>query len=102
MALSIELWTSEGLAGGAEHWWDFVEVNLYKVDPDRRTFPLLWRVDPYGDAVFTQAELGPLAEELQRLAAEGPPAVVAITSDLVSLCEAGMKAPAAELRFVGD
>ena len=102
MALSIELWTNEGLVGGAEHWWDDVEASLVRLDPDGRVFPLLCRVDPYGDATFTQAELESLSEELRVLAADSSPAVVAIASELISLCEAGQGATFAELRFVGD
>jgi hypothetical protein len=101
MAVVIELWTNEGVIGGAEHWWDDVEASLLRLDSDGHGFPLLSRVDPYGDATFTQAELEPLSEELHLLAAKAP-AMGAISSKLISLCEAGQQATAAELRFVGD
>ncbi len=102
MALSIELWMNERLAGGAEHWWDDVEASLLRLDPQVHAFPMLSRVDPYRDATFAQSEFEPLREELRRLAAEAPPAVGAIASDLISLCGAGLEATSAELRFVGD
>ncbi|WP_104106325.1 hypothetical protein [Nocardioides sp. 616] len=103
MAITIELWTRNGLVGGAEHWWDDVEVTLRALDPAQEAFPLLSRVDRYGDATFTEAELRPLREELWRLAATTPPrAVAAIADKVIELCDAGLAATASELRFVGD
>jgi hypothetical protein len=103
MAIRIELWTSGGLTDGAEHWWDDVEATLHALDPAHEAFPLLSRVDPYGDTTFTGTELLPLREELRRLAATTPPrAVTAIAGKLIELCDAGLGAAASELRFVGD
>lgn len=100
MAISIELWTSERLVGGAEHWWDDVESALSTAHED---FPLLSRVDPYGDATFTRSELAPLADESRRLASTTTaPGVAAVAREIADLCTAGLEAAVAELRFVGD
>lgn len=103
MAITIELWTSEGLVGGAERWWDDVEATLRSLDPTHATFPLVSRIDPYGDATFAQPELAPLRDELERFAAATPPPRVAeIVTELIGLCKTALEADTAELRFVGD
>jgi hypothetical protein len=102
MAISIELWTNDGLVDGAERWWDDIEARLTDPVAAQQTYPLMCRVDPYGDAVLRQEEFVPFIEELRRFSLGAPPTVVAITDELIRLCQVGLGAPAAELRFVGD
>lgn len=103
MAITIELWTGNGLVDGAEHWWDDVEATLCSLDPTHELYPLLSQVDPYGDATFTQSQLQALGEELRQLAgATSRASVVAITRELADLCARGLEDGSSELRFVGD
>lgn len=103
MAITIELWTGNGLIDGAEHWWDDVEATLHSLDPAHEFYPLLSQVDPYGDATFTQSQLQALGEEIRQLArATSRASVVAITRELADLCAKGLEAGPSELRFVGD
>lgn len=103
MAVRIELWTSDGLIDGAEHWWDDVEATLHSLDPTHEEFPLLSRIDPYGDATFNQAQLESLGTELRNLAAAtSRPTVLELIQELIALCATGLAANASELRFVGD
>ncbi len=100
MALSIELWTGGQLTGGVEQWWDDVEAALPE-DADAR-FPLLKRVDPYGDVVIKGPELDALGRELRLLSATAPAGVQPFLLRLIGLCSAGSSRRDAELRFVGD
>ncbi|UUW92398.1 hypothetical protein [Pimelobacter simplex] len=103
MAITIELWTGNGLIDGAEHWWDVVEATLQSLDPTHELYPLLSQVDPYGDATFTHSQLKALGEELRQLAGSTSRAsIVAITRELTNLCARGLRDDSSELRFVGD
>lgn len=102
MAIRIELWTDEGLVGGAEQWWDDVESALPERDLAEQTYPILSRIDPYGDIVIGRVDMGALAAELDELALQARPSVRAFADQLAGLCRRGLSAAAAELRFLGD
>lgn len=100
MALSIELWSGGRLTDGVEEWWDAVEAAF--PDDGRTRFPLVSRIDPYGDTAFSHAELRPLANELIELSTLTPDGPLELLTRLITLCEKGSALDDAELRVVGD
>lgn len=102
MAISIELWTTDGLVGGAEQWWDDIEAWLPEPEQAQRDYPLVALIDPYGFTTINRDDFPALIEELRRLVAGAPAAVTAVAESLIEVCEIGLGSTAAELRFVGD
>ena len=101
MTVRIELWVDGQLVGGAEEWWDYIEASI----PDGEEavgFPLLRRVDPYGDVLFEREELGALAVEVRRLVPQALEQARPSLEKLADLCDEGNVGTAAELRFIGD
>jgi hypothetical protein len=101
MTIRIELWIDGRLVGGAEEWWDYIEASV----PDGEGavgFPLLQRVDPYGDVLFEREELGALAAEVRRLLPRALEQARPSLEKLAELCDTGSLGTASELRFIGD
>jgi hypothetical protein len=101
MAIRIELWIDGRLVGGAEQWWDDIKA-LLPDDAGGAGFPLLGRVDPYGDVLFEQEEIGALAAEVRRFAPQAPESARTFLRKLAVLCDEGGLAERSELRFLGD
>ncbi|MEV4260227.1 hypothetical protein [Kribbella sp. NPDC049584] len=100
MAIRIELWVDGRLVDGAEEWWDDIEASLD--DEDGGGFPMLRRVDPYGDVVFEKEELGALAGEVRHLIPRVPVRVGTFLEKLAGLCDEGGTGTSSRLRFLGD
>src|SRR5689334_20253823 len=98
MSVRVELWIDGRLLGGTELWWDDVEAVL----PAAEDVQMLYRVDPYGDEVFTQDELETLAAEVQRVLSATPERVRPFLLKVAELCAEGSTGAEAELRFLGD
>ncbi|MEV6893327.1 MULTISPECIES: hypothetical protein [Kribbella] len=96
MAIRIELWVDGRLIDGVEQWWDDLAAAL-PVDED---FPMLGRVDAYGDVVFARDELEVLAAEARRFVPRAPDRVRPLLLKLAELCTQG--GSEGELRFLGD
>jgi hypothetical protein len=101
MAVRIELWIDGRVVDGAEQWWDDIEAAL-AADDRKAEFPMLGRVDAYGDVLFEREELGALAADVRRFMSHAPESVRPFLERLTELCEAGDRGTAAELRFLGD
>lgn len=101
MAVTIELWVDGKLVDGTERWWDEVELWLAR-DNARLHYPLLASIDPYGDRVIPQQRLPDLMDEVERAALSAPSSVATLARKLAALCDAGIRARSAELRFNGD
>lgn len=100
MAVRIELWLEGRPVGGLEAWWDRMEMAL---PGDRATrYPLLSRIDPYDDVVFERDDLEPLAGELRAFMADSPESLTGLLTDLIRLCDEGLVARDARLKFLGD
>jgi hypothetical protein len=98
MAIRIELWADGRIVGGLEAWWDRMEIAL---PVDRSTkYPLLSRVDPYGDIIFEGAELESLAGELRTFVTDSPESLRPLLTDLIGLCDEGLVARDAKLKFL--
>lgn len=101
MTVRIELWIDGQLVDGAEEWWDYLEASL----PDSEgvaSFPLLIRVDPFGDVLFEGHELGALAAEVRRLLPRALEQARPLLERLADLCDKGGQGMASQLRFLGD
>jgi len=101
MPLLIELWIDDRLVGGVNEWWDDVEGSLAEPGAANE-FPLLSRVDPYGDAVIGRDDLPALAVEARRLSPRARERARPLLGKLASLCDEGVRAERSELRFLGD
>lgn len=102
MAVRIELWSGQAIAGGAEVWWDDVEARLAELEFAARECPVLSRIDPYGDVVVSQNDFPQLIADLQRCAVDATPRLSELLAALISLAEQGLSTDSAELRFLGD
>jgi hypothetical protein len=102
MTVRIELWDGNALVGGAETWWDDVEAQLSESAVATRQYPVLSRIDPYGDVVIPRSDFPQLIADLQNCAADASPPLVKVLNKLVALAEQGLSTDAAELRFLGD
>ncbi|WP_432880552.1 hypothetical protein ACQPYH_35475 [Kribbella sp. CA-245084] len=100
MTIRIELWVDGRLVDGAEEWWDYIEASV--PDGEEVGFPLLRRVDPYGDVLFERDELGALAAEVRRLLPRALEQARLSLEKLADLCDKGSLGSASELRFIGD
>ncbi len=101
MAVRIELWVDGRVVDGAEQWWDDIEA-AFPTDEGEAGFPMLGRVDGYGDVLFAREELGALAAEVRRFVPRAPESVRLFLEKLIELCEEGDRGARAELRFLGD
>jgi hypothetical protein len=101
MAVRVELWIDGRVVDGAEPWWDDIE-GAFPAGEGEAGFPMLGRVDAYGDVLFEQEGLGPLAAEVRRFLPQAPEGVRPFLRKLTELCEEGGRGTGAELRFLGD
>jgi hypothetical protein len=99
--MRIELWIDGLLVGGAEQWWDDIEASLAGAEAES-DFPMLSRVDPYGDVSFEGEVLSGLAAEVRRFSPQAPERVQPFLDKLAALCDQGGQGSQAELRFLGD
>ncbi|MER7249761.1 hypothetical protein [Kribbella sp. NPDC000426] len=102
MAIRIELWIDGQLVDGAEEWWDFLEASLPDDGEGTAGFPLLGRVDPFGEVLVTGKELGALSAEVRQLLPQALEQARPLLEKLADLCDKGSLGTAAELRFIGD
>lgn len=102
MAVRIELWSGQAVAGGTEGWWDYVEARLPELDLATREYPVLSRIDPYGDVSVPQSDFPQLIADLQRCAVDASPRLAEFLATLVALAEQGLSSDSSELRFLGD
>jgi hypothetical protein len=98
MAISIELCVNGVVVDGFEVWWDEMDSALDGVTDD---YPLLERVDAYGDVEFTPSELGDLEREIRRMTRDqaAPRELLERVGKLVT---AARSADRSVLRFRGD
>lgn len=101
MAINIELWIDDRIAGGVGEWWDDVEASLAE-SRAAKEFPMLSRVDPYGDVTFGREDMQALAIEARRLSPLARERARPFLDKLASLCDEGGRAERSELRFRGD
>lgn len=101
MAVVVELWVDGKLVDGTERWWDEVELWLAN-DALRLDYPLLASIDPYGGRIIPQQRLPDLLDEAQRAAHSAPRNVATLARKIAALCDTGVRAHEAELRFSGD
>jgi hypothetical protein len=97
MAISIELRVDGQVVNGIEMWWDDLDVALTGRDEE---YPLLSRVDPYGDVVFGANVLDGVLAELEKLANSEPH--LSNIAKIRALCIEGLSSEQSELRFSGD
>lgn len=80
---------------------DCTQDNLWPVgNPE---FPLLQYIDPYGDAVFNNAQMPQIAKELEALLAKSTSEEHrTVLAEVIALAESCRKQPQTFLRFAGD
>ena len=98
MAVVVELLDGGNVVSGTETWWDEMEAVLEGRSDD---FPVLSKVDPYGDVIISAEQFDELIEEA-RVLVSVPRAPIALIDRLRELAALGLSFQQPALRFRGD
>lgn len=69
---------------------------------DRRVYPILGHLDPYGDTILNRLQVRALLEEIERLGEDNGVISVRFRSALVNLCRKCLAHPHQFLWIVGE
>jgi hypothetical protein len=69
---------------------------------DRKTYPILGHLDPYGDTVLNRLQVETLLEELSEVRSNPEIVSAEFADTLVMLCHECLQRPHRFLRFVGE
>jgi hypothetical protein len=99
VTISVELRVNGVAIDGVEEWWDEMEFAL----TDREEhYPMVRRVDAYGNVRFDRSELGSLIAELRRLRTEVDSTPKKLVGKLEALFLRAISTEGSDIVFVGD
>ncbi len=100
MPISVQIEGEGGVVEG-EQWWHVCSTAMLAGEYPGRC--CLRFIDPYGDAVFNQAQIPVLLEELRALQRKrAGDELASVLSELCAFVERAVDQPHTYVRFVGD